>query len=68
MPFSPVLLSTATVGMSTLAFAVAAPASAQEHYGQRHYTHTHYTHYGPTITTTPTIARVVRSSFIRKKR
>ena len=45
MPFSTLLLSTATVGMTTLAFAIAAPASAQEHYGQRHYTHTHYTHY-----------------------
>ena len=45
MPFSTLLLSTATVGMTTLAFAIAAPASAQEHYGQRHYTHTHYHHY-----------------------
>lgn len=45
MPFSTLLLSTATVGMTTLAFAIGAPASAQEHYGQRHYTHTHHHHY-----------------------
>jgi hypothetical protein len=45
MPFSTVLLSGATVGMTTLAFAIAAPASAQKNYGHRHYAHTHYAHY-----------------------
>jgi len=44
MPFSTLLLSGATVGMTTLAFALAAPASAQEHYAHKHYTHTHYAH------------------------
>ena len=45
MPFSTLLLSGATVGMTTLAFAIAAPASAQEHYAHKHYAHTHYAHY-----------------------
>jgi hypothetical protein len=45
MPFSTVLLSAATVGMTTLAFAIAAPASAQQNYAHRHYAHTHYAHY-----------------------
>jgi hypothetical protein len=44
MPFSTLLLSGATVGMTTLAFAIAAPASAQ--YVHTHYVHVHhYTHY-----------------------
>jgi hypothetical protein len=33
-----------TVGMATLAFAIAAPASAQEHSAQKHYVQTHYAH------------------------
>jgi len=45
MPFSTVLLSAATVGMTTLAFAIAAPASAQQNYAHRHYAHTRYAHY-----------------------
>jgi len=44
MAFSTLLLSGATVGMTTLAFAIAAPASAQEHYAHKHYAHTHYAH------------------------
>ena len=44
MPFSTLLLSGATVGMATLAFAVATPASAQEHYAHRHDVHRHYAH------------------------
>jgi hypothetical protein len=44
MQFSTLLLSGATAGITTLAFAVAAPASAQEHYAHRHYAHTHYAH------------------------
>jgi len=44
MPFSTLLLSGATVGMTTLALAIAAPASAQEPYAHTHYTHTHYAH------------------------
>ena len=44
MPFSTVYLSAATVGMTTLAFAIAAPASAQVHYPHKHYAHTHYAH------------------------
>jgi hypothetical protein len=44
MPFSTILLSGATVGMTTLAFAIAAPASAQEQYAHKHYAHTHYAH------------------------
>src|SRR5579872_7495021 len=44
MPFSTLFLSGATVGMTTLAFAIAAPASAQEHYAHRPYAHTHYAH------------------------
>ena len=44
MQFSTLLLSGATVGMTTLAFAVAAPASAQENYAPRHYVHGHYAH------------------------
>lgn len=44
MPFRTILLSGATVGMTTLAFAIAAPASAQQYYGHKHYTH-HYRHH-----------------------
>jgi hypothetical protein len=44
MPFSNLLLSVATVGTTTLAFAIAAPVSAQEHYAHKHYAHTHYAH------------------------
>ena len=36
MPFSTLGLSVATVGMATLAFAIAAPASAQERYAHNH--------------------------------
>src|SRR5262249_27318091 len=43
--FSTLLLSAATVGMTTLLFAVAAPASAQQTYAHKHYAHTHYGHY-----------------------
>jgi hypothetical protein len=39
MSFSNLLLSVATVGATTLAFAIATPASAQEHYAHRHYAH-----------------------------
>ena len=39
------LLSAATVGMTTLAFAIAAPASAQQDYSHNHYARTHYAHY-----------------------
>ncbi len=42
MPFSTLLLSVATVGTTTLAFALATPASAQEHYAHKHYAHSHY--------------------------
>jgi hypothetical protein len=42
MPFSTLLLSGATVGMTTLAFAIATPASAQQYYGHQHYAHAHY--------------------------
>jgi hypothetical protein len=45
MPFSTLLLSGATAGMTTLAFAIATPASAQQHYAHQHYAHTHYAHY-----------------------
>jgi hypothetical protein len=44
MRFSTLLLSVATVGTTTLAFAIAAPASAQEQYPHKQYTHTHYAH------------------------
>jgi hypothetical protein len=47
MPFNTLGLSVATVGMATLAFAIAAPASAQErytHYARAHYRH--HAHYG----------------------
>jgi hypothetical protein len=44
MPFSTLFLSGATVGMTTLAFAIATPASAQEQYANKHYAHTHYAH------------------------
>jgi hypothetical protein len=44
MPFSTLFLSGATVGMTTLAFAIATPASAQEQYAHKHYAHTHYAH------------------------
>lgn len=44
MPISTLLLSVATVGATTLAFAIATPASAQEHYAHKHYAHTHYAH------------------------
>ena len=68
MPFSTLGLSVATAGMATLAFAIAAPASAQEPYAHTHYAHTHYHPTITTIITTPTMAKVVRSSFIRKRR
>jgi hypothetical protein len=45
MPFSTLLLSAATVGMTTLAFAIATPASAQQYYAHKHYAHTHYARY-----------------------
>ena len=45
MRFSTFLLSTAAVGMTTLAVAIATPASAQQHYGHRHRTHARYAHY-----------------------
>jgi hypothetical protein len=45
MPFSTLLLSGATVGMTTLAFAIGTPASAQQYYAHKHYAHTHYAHY-----------------------
>ena len=44
MPFSTLLLSGATIGMTTLAFAIATPASAQEHYAHKHYAHARYRH------------------------
>jgi hypothetical protein len=34
----------ATVGTTTLAFAIATPASAQEHYAHTHYAHARYRH------------------------
>jgi hypothetical protein len=47
MPFSTLLLSGATVGMTTLAFAIATPASAQQHYAHQHYAHyRHHAHEG----------------------
>ena len=45
MPFSTLFLSGATVGMTTLAFAISTPASAQEPYAHKHYAHAHYRHY-----------------------
>ena len=45
MPFSNLLLSVATVGTTTLAFAMATPASAQQYYGHKHYAHARYHHY-----------------------
>ena len=45
MRFSNLLLSVATVGATTLAFAIATPASAQEHYAHKHYAHARYRHY-----------------------
>ena len=45
MPFSNLLLSVATVGATTLAFAIATPASAQEHYAHKHYAHARYRHH-----------------------
>jgi hypothetical protein len=45
MTFNTLLLSGATVGMTTLAFVIATPASAQQYYAHRHYAHTHYAHY-----------------------
>jgi hypothetical protein len=45
MQFSTVLLSGATVGMTTLAFAIATPASAQQYYAHNHYAHARYRHY-----------------------
>jgi hypothetical protein len=45
MPFSTLLLSVATVGTATLAFAIATPASAQERYAHKHYAHARYRHY-----------------------
>jgi hypothetical protein len=44
MPFS-TFLSAATMGMTTLAFAIASPASAQQYYAHKHYAHAHYRHY-----------------------
>ena len=44
MPFSTLLLSGATAGMTTLALAIATPASAQQNYAHKHYAHTHYAH------------------------
>ena len=43
MQFSTLLLSVATLGTTTLAFA--APASAQQYYSHKHYTHARYHHY-----------------------
>jgi hypothetical protein len=45
MPFSTLLLSVATIGTTTLAFAIATPASAQQHYAHKHYAHARYHHY-----------------------
>ena len=46
MRFSTLLLSAATVGTTTLAFAIATPASAQEQYAHKHYAHyRHYAHH-----------------------
>jgi hypothetical protein len=50
MPINTLRLSVAIAGISTLAFAVAAPASAQERYAHKsyapgHYGHAHYRHY-----------------------
>ncbi len=45
MPFSTLFLSGATVGMTTLAFAISTPASAHEPYAQKHYAHARYHHY-----------------------
>ena len=45
MPFSTLLLSVATAGTATLAFAIATPASAQERYAHKHYAHARYRHY-----------------------
>ena len=45
MSFSNLLLSVATVGATTLAFAIATPASAQEHYAHKHYAHARYRHH-----------------------
>ena len=44
MTFSNLFLSGATVGVTALALAVAAPASAQERYAHQHYAHKHYAH------------------------
>ena len=45
MRFSTLFLSVATLGTTTLAFAVGTPASAQEHYAHKHYSHARYHHY-----------------------
>jgi hypothetical protein len=45
MPFSTLLLSGATAGMTTLALAIATPASAQQNYAHKHYAHPRYAHY-----------------------
>ena len=45
MPFSTVLLSAATAGMTTLALAIATPASAQQQYVHKHYAHARYRHH-----------------------
>ena len=66
MLFSNLLLSVATVGTTTLAFALAAPASAQENM-RIDTTRTRITR-TPAIATTPIMTRVARSSFIRRKR
>ena len=44
MPFSTLLPSVATFGMTAVAFAIATPASAQEHYAHKHYAHARYRH------------------------
>ena len=63
MPFSTLLLSVATVGTTTLAFAIATPASAQENYAHKHYAHTHYAH--ARYHHYAHYQKVVRSSFMR---
>jgi hypothetical protein len=45
MRFSTLLLSVATLGTTTLAFAIATPASAQQQYAHKHYSHARYRHY-----------------------
>jgi hypothetical protein len=46
MRFSTLILSAATLGTTTLAFAIATPASAQQYYSHKHYAHyRHYAHH-----------------------